>query len=89
MQKVFFIAVILSTWSVYLHKSNQLILAIHTYGKIGLIDWQHCCFVNIISQFFGLKNLSQMKKRTLLPTLRKLIDALLGVLLLKNASAED
>ena len=89
MQKVFFIAVIWSTWSVYLHKSNKLLLAIHTYGKIGLIDWQHCCFVNIISQFFGVENLSQIKKRTLLPTLQKLIDALLGVLLLKDTSPED
>ena len=46
----------------HFYKSNKLILALHTYGKVGLIDWQHCCFVNIISKFFGLKNLSQVNK---------------------------
>ena len=63
-QKVFFNAVILSTWNAHFHRSNKLILALHRYGKVGLIDWQHCGFVNIIAQFFGLKNLSQIKKNT-------------------------
>ena len=61
-QKVFFIALVLSTWNAHFYKSNKSILALHAYGKVELIDWQHCCFVNIILQFFGLKNLSQIKK---------------------------
>ena len=61
-QKVFFIALVLSTWNSDFYKSNKLILALHAYGKFGLIDWQHCSFVNIILQSFGLKNLSQIRK---------------------------